>query len=131
MVPVCGVLLAGALVLGVVPAAARAVASGGPVLVSRAASVASVFGLPAPRLTPPPSSWDVPGLLLGLASAGLAAALALGAVLRRPDAVRAVLLTGIRALSPLRRLHSGHLGDYVLWWATGAAALLAVTVLLG
>jgi hypothetical protein len=34
-----------------------------------------------------------------------------------------------RATIALRRLHSGHIGDYVARWATGAAALGGACVL--
>jgi multicomponent Na+:H+ antiporter subunit D len=42
--------------------------------------------------------------------------------------LREALPTEIRdqshsALRGLRRLHSGHIGDYIAWWSTGAAAL--------
>jgi multicomponent Na+:H+ antiporter subunit D len=51
------------------------------------------------------------------------AALALfGAPLRRvvPDALIGPPLAAVIAL---RRLHSGHIGDYIAWWAAGAATL--------
>jgi multicomponent Na+:H+ antiporter subunit D len=42
--------------------------------------------------------------------------------------LREELPAGIRdpsrsVLRGLRRLHSGHIGDYIAWWSTGAAAL--------
>jgi hypothetical protein len=40
-----------------------------------------------------------------------------------PDAEH--LRTELRLVLPLRRLHSGRLGDNVAWLATGIAALLA------
>ncbi|MBV9334663.1 MAG: hypothetical protein JO243_02120, partial [Solirubrobacterales bacterium] len=34
------------------------------------------------------------------------------------------------ALSGLRGLHSGHVGDYIAWWTTGAALLGGASLLL-
>ncbi|MBV9943680.1 MAG: hypothetical protein JO262_16250, partial [Solirubrobacterales bacterium] len=34
------------------------------------------------------------------------------------------------ALAGLRRLHSGHVGDYIAWWTAGAALLGAASLLL-
>ncbi|MFF7457037.1 hypothetical protein [Kitasatospora sp. NPDC008115] len=63
----------------------------------------------APAAGPvPEASWTAPGVLLGLLSALLAAAV------RHHRA----------AVLPLRRLHSGLLGDYVAWLTFGPAALV-------
>ncbi|MEU1535839.1 complex I subunit 5 family protein [Streptomyces fagopyri] len=62
--------------------------------------------------------WSPAGLMLGFTSAALAAGLAAAAVLG-PAPPEPQSWT-----APLRRLHSGHIGDYVAW-------LLAGTVLLG
>jgi multicomponent Na+:H+ antiporter subunit D len=82
-------------------------------------------GIPAPR----PASQPVPPLVGGLArgssTAAAALLLALLALFRRrvPPAVAgpAAWVTR-RALLPLRRMHSGHVGDYVTWLTLGAAA---------
>jgi multicomponent Na+:H+ antiporter subunit D len=70
------------------------------------------------------AGWTVPGVLLGLLSVGLAVLLALSAVLRRPEPRSRPRLAG-RAVRGLRRLHSGHLGDYLAWLAVGIAVLCA------
>ncbi|MFE1794037.1 hypothetical protein ACFW7J_37490, partial [Streptomyces sp. NPDC059525] len=74
--------------------------------------------------------------LLGLAGAVLAAAMAAtalwGPALKGPaaGAVRAAADRAIvLAVVPLRRLHSGHVGDCVAWLAAGLAALMAVFTL--
>jgi hypothetical protein len=35
----------------------------------------------------------------------------------------------VRALGALRRLHSGHIGDYIAWWTAGAALLGGSTLI--
>ncbi|MET8546625.1 hypothetical protein ABZW03_39335, partial [Kitasatospora sp. NPDC004799] len=77
---------------------------------------------PVPAAAPPEAWWTASGLGLGLLSALLAVGVATAAVRRDPrrgtgGPYRAVVL-------PLRRLHSGLLGDYVAWLAVGLAALL-------
>ncbi|MEU8438521.1 hypothetical protein AB0F18_37670, partial [Streptomyces sp. NPDC029216] len=76
------------------------------------------------------------GVLQGLASALLAAALAAAALwgpaLKGPAAAAARTAAGRAtgfAVVPLRRLHSGHVGDYVAWLAAGLAALMVVFTL--
>ncbi|WP_425472900.1 hypothetical protein [Streptomyces botrytidirepellens] len=74
----------------------------------------------APAFVPP--HWSAAGLLLGLLSTALAIALAALAV-RRPARTGAAAL-----LAPVRRLQSGHVGDYVAWMVAGTALLTALTV---
>ncbi|MCQ8830398.1 hypothetical protein [Streptomyces malaysiensis] len=69
-----------------------------------------------------PPHWQTTGILLGLLSTALAITLATLAV-RRP------VHTGTAALlAPLRRLQSGHIGDYVAWLVAGTALLTVLTV---
>ncbi|TGN72810.1 NADH dehydrogenase [Streptomyces bauhiniae] len=110
MLAVPAVLLAGALVVGVVPAVARAV--------GRAVDEALHASAPLPP------HWTAPGVSLDLLSASLALALAAWA-LERPVSARLRTWTG-----PLRRLHSGHIGDYVAWLLLGTV-LLALLALPG
>ncbi|GAA2410416.1 hypothetical protein GCM10010191_19110 [Actinomadura vinacea] len=67
-------------------------------------AVESFTRLPAP----PPEPWTVSGVATGLLGVALAAAVA---------------ACGIRGRLPraalLRRLHSGHVGDYVAWLVAG------------
>jgi len=73
---------------------------------------------------PPGIGWTASGVLLGLlstAAAVVVAALALSD--RRTHAV----VDRIRpAVLLLRRLHSGHVGDYVAWLVVGVALLAAL-----
>ncbi|MEW2316394.1 complex I subunit 5 family protein [Streptomyces bauhiniae] len=110
MLAVPAVLLAGALVVGVVPAVARAV--------GRAVDEALHASAPLPP------HWTAPGVSLDLLSASLAVALAWWA-LKRPVSARLRTWTG-----PLRRMHSGHIGDYVAWLLLGTV-LLALLALPG
>ncbi len=57
-----------------------------------------------------------------LGAVALAALALFGAPLRRwvPEAV---LRPPLRAVIALRRLHTGHIGDYIAWWTAGVAAL--------
>ncbi|MFF7356784.1 MULTISPECIES: complex I subunit 5 family protein [Streptomyces] len=71
--------------------------------------------------------WTLPGVLLGLASTALAVALA-GLAVTRPHWTAAPGWA-----RPLRRLQSGHVGDYVAWLLMGATVLgvLALPGVLG
>ncbi|MET9482312.1 complex I subunit 5 family protein [Streptomyces sp. NPDC006638] len=107
MVAVPAVLLLGALVVGVVPALATRV------------GLAVDEALPGTASVAP--EWTTTGVLLGLLSAVLAAAVGTYAVLRPPGAAARDWT------APLRRLHSGHIGDYVAWLLVGMALLGALT----
>jgi formate hydrogenlyase subunit 3/multisubunit Na+/H+ antiporter MnhD subunit len=132
MTAVPAVLLAGCLCVGAVPAVGGAVAEGAAAFTDRAGYLAGVLALPAP---PPPAvpdtAWTASGVLLGLLSTALAVALAAGAVwgpVSRAAAVRGLRAVAgrveWRVITPLRRLHSGLLGDYVMWLTAGMAVLL-------
>ncbi|MFC8362527.1 complex I subunit 5 family protein [Streptomyces griseorubiginosus] len=108
MTAVPAVLLAGSLAVGVVPGFAGAVA--------RSVNETGSAGVAAS------AHWTPAGVLLGLLSTLLAGVLAHLAVTRpktftAPD----------RALW-LRRLQSGHIGDYVAWVLVGATVLGALTL---
>ncbi|MCA1220887.1 complex I subunit 5 family protein [Streptomyces sp. 8L] len=108
MLAVPTALLLGCLLAGSVPAVARAVAG--------AVDAALPGGATAPAV------WSLHGVLLGVLSTCLAAGLAAYAV-RGPHRSRARDLT-----APLRRLHSGHVGDYVAWMLVGMALLGALAL---
>ncbi|MEU9101974.1 complex I subunit 5 family protein [Streptomyces sp. NPDC048361] len=99
MTAVPAALLAGALAVGLVPGVA--------------AAVGRAFDASAPHAP----HWALPGVLLGLASTALAVGLA-GIAVRGP--ARREPSTWAE---PLRRLHSGHIGDYVAWLLVGTALL--------
>ncbi|MFF4212182.1 complex I subunit 5 family protein [Streptomyces sp. NPDC001796] len=103
MTAVPAVLLAASLAVGVVPGFAQTVARS----VNEAGSGGAVVSV----------HWTVAGVLLGLASTVLALTLAALAV------VRPGLLAARAWTLPLRRLQSGHIGDYVAWVLMGTALL--------
>ncbi|MGN6330493.1 MAG: complex I subunit 5 family protein [Motilibacteraceae bacterium] len=121
-------LLVASLLVGVVPAVRRAVAVGAAQLVDSAGFVAaSLHGQGTGPLELPAVDWTAQGVALSLLSCGLAVALA-AAALWLPEAAAGWIA---RILGPatgvLRRLHSGHVGDYAAWLlvGVGAVALLA------
>ncbi|SDM76494.1 complex I subunit 5 family protein [Actinacidiphila guanduensis] len=133
MTAVPALLLLGALAVGVWPGVGRALGSAARTFGDHAGYLADVQGTAAPALTTalPSTDWTLTGVLLGVLSTALAAVLAACAVWR-PDR-RFAAARGARTLAawgdrrlvlPLRRLHSGLLGDYVTWLTVGLAALL-------
>ncbi|MFF4568105.1 complex I subunit 5 family protein [Streptomyces sp. NPDC001410] len=108
MTVVPAVLLAAAFAVGVAPGLA--------VLVADSVNEAGSGGAHAS------AHWTAHGILLGLVSTVLAVGLAALAVTRS-----GWLSTPDWAL-PLRRLQSGHIGDYVAWLLVGATALGALTL---
>jgi formate hydrogenlyase subunit 3/multisubunit Na+/H+ antiporter MnhD subunit len=135
MTAVPTVLLAGALAVGAWPGVGRALACAAVTFADRTGYLAQVGGLPAPglRQAPPAVEWTVSGVLLGLLSVAVALAFALTAIhpprraALRPLRTAAQVATR-RLVVPLRRLHSGHLGDYVAWLMVGLAGLLVALV---
>ncbi|MEW2513310.1 complex I subunit 5 family protein [Streptomyces sp. NPDC046870] len=108
MTTVPAVLLAASLAVGVTP--------GFGALVGRSVAEAGSGGAHAP------AHWALPGVLLGVASTVLALALA-GLAVTRPGWVAAP-----EWATPLRRLQSGHVGDYVAWLLVGATMLGALAL---
>ncbi|MFD0327882.1 complex I subunit 5 family protein [Streptacidiphilus monticola] len=129
-------LLAACLAVGLVPA--RAIAAAAGVFVDAPGYRAEALSLPAvhPTLSVPESSWTAAGVLLGICSVLLALAFAAAALrapafeLRAPAARQTARLIRRSVLS-VRRLHSGRLGDYVVWLLVGLAVLLAAFGMLG
>ncbi|MEV6290859.1 complex I subunit 5 family protein [Streptomyces sp. NPDC051896] len=113
MTTVPAVLLAAACAVGAVP--------GFGDVVARAVNEAGSGGAQAS------AQWTVHGVLLDLLSAGLAVGLA-GLAVTRPHWTAAPDWS-----RPLRRLQSGHVGDYVAWLLVGATVLgaLALPAVLG
>ncbi|KIF66605.1 NADH dehydrogenase [Streptomyces sp. AcH 505] len=110
MLAVPAVLLSCGLVVGLVPGIGAVVAH------------AVDQALPGTAAGAP--HWTAPGVLLGLLSAALAVALAGYAVRARPRQRRALPDWS----GPVRRLHSGHIGDYVAWLLVGVTLLGALTL---
>jgi multicomponent Na+:H+ antiporter subunit D len=79
------------------------------------------------RLAEPPPGETLVGLLAGLGGVAVAVALATLAVRAIPSPLPKGLTKVLTApVDGLRRLHSGHLGDYAAWLILGAAALIGV-----
>ena len=137
LVPIV-VLVAGSLAVGAVPGLGRAVSTAAvQFLDGRGYVNQALLGSPAvPSPALAQAGWTVPGVLLGVLSALLAvglAALALWAP-RLHATVHATARPLTAVLDGLRRLHSGHVGDYVAWLflgVAGFAALLGVPLLTG
>ncbi|MER6386249.1 proton-conducting transporter membrane subunit [Streptomyces sp. NPDC001250] len=135
MLIVPAVLLAAALAVGLLPGLGAALAHAARQFTDRTAyTTAAIHGhTVAPSAPVPDVGWSAEGVLLALASTVLAVLLATAAVwgpaLRSPALGRVAAVcegVGRRVIVPLRRLHSGHLGDYVAWLAVGTAVLLVV-----
>ncbi|MFK8845343.1 complex I subunit 5 family protein [Streptomyces sp. Ac-502] len=121
MLAVPVVLLAGALAVGVVPALHAAVGRAADAFLDRAGYTAAVLHTPPAAHVPTPGPhWSVAGVALGLLSAALACLLARWAV-RRTGPTRQT-----RWAAPVRRLHSGHIGDYVAFILAGMALVAAL-----
>lgn len=108
MTAVPALLLAGALAAGVAPGFGEVVARA----VNEAGSGGAVV----------PVHWTPYGILLGLLSTAVAVGLAALAV------TRPRLLAAPDWALPLRRLQSGHVGDYVAWLLVGATLLGALAL---
>jgi multicomponent Na+:H+ antiporter subunit D len=121
-----GILLTGAIALGVVPGMHAAVERAAALFVDRHGYIAAAFGASSPAVASAPvGNWTLDGVLLDLASAVLALGVAASALWGRriwerlPAAPRA----GSALFGVLHRLHSGHIGDYVAWMMAGGALL--------
>lgn len=108
-----GLLLAGCLAAGVLPAVARGADTAARRFIDAGAATAA-------------SSWSVLGAGLGVLGCVVAAGVAAAGLQHWPPAVRrtAGTLTA-PAISALRAAHSGHIGDYLAWMFTALAALAA------
>jgi multicomponent Na+:H+ antiporter subunit D len=120
-------LLLGSLAVGVVPSFREAAVRAGHGFASHEGYISAVLqGDSSPlELAAPVPGVTLVGIVAGLAGvlvAVLLAAFALGA-LRTPQWAARVLAAPVAGL---RRLHSGHLGDYTAWLVLGCAALIGV-----
>ncbi|MFG2177612.1 complex I subunit 5 family protein [Streptomyces abikoensis] len=120
MATVAALLLVGALAVGTVPTLARGVAGAAHAFTDHAGYAAAVLDGRATAYPGATTWWTWSGAGLGLLSAALATGVAAAAVRTgRP---------GGRWSAPLRRLHSGHVGDYVAWAAAGIGLLAALAL---
>jgi multicomponent Na+:H+ antiporter subunit D len=122
-----------ALAWGLIPGAVPAVEDAAARFTDHAAYATWVLRGAALHWVPPPPdhvSLDevIYGVLSTLGALSAAAVGLFGRPLRR-RAPAALLHPWLVALRGLRRLHSGHSGDYVAWWTAGAGALGAACLL--
>jgi len=123
------VVLAGALCVGALPGA-RAASEHAAAFFTRAANYrqSALYGRHLGASAPVSANWDGTDIGLGLATVVVAAGFAAGGLYSR----RLLAWSGrmgpvaTRSLSALRRLHSGHIGDYVMWQFVGIALLLVM-----
>ncbi|RSS78745.1 complex I subunit 5 family protein [Streptomyces sp. WAC06614] len=127
MVVVPALLLGVCVLLGVLPGVGEALGHGAELFTDRQGYAAAVAGSPVaghhPGAVPgPETGWHADAFGPALGTVVLACLLA-GAALfgRAPARVRRAATGAVR---PVRRLHSGLLGDYVAWLTAGVAALL-------
>jgi multicomponent Na+:H+ antiporter subunit D len=125
------VLLAGGLAVGILPGIGSGFSHAAARFVSRTGYVsAALAGAAYPRLPPGGvAGWTGLGVGLGVLSAVLAMSFAAVALYagHLPAAMRALVRPVAPVLLGLRRLHSGHVGDYVAWLVIGVVALAALT----
>ncbi len=133
MVAVPAVLLIAAAVVGFVPDGVPAVERAAARFVDHRAYAAWVLRgtrINWPKLTPGHvATIDIVTGLLAVGGAVSAAALGLFGPPVREALPRAIREPARDTLRALRRLHSGHIGDYIAWWTAGAS-LLGVACLL-
>ena len=123
-------LVAAALALGLLPGVGAAFGHAADGIVDRAGYLGgTLLGAPPGRARPgTPVDWTATGAGVGLLSAGLAVAVACLAVWapRLPAPLRVLGRPVAPVLAVLRRLHSGHVGDYLAWLLAGVTGLAAL-----
>ncbi|MCU7726270.1 complex I subunit 5 family protein [Actinoplanes sp. KI2] len=117
MLTALALLLGGSALVGLLPWVAHGAARGAAMFLDRGGYLGQALTSAA---APPPASapevgWTAGGVLLGLLST--AGALAIAALQLRAGE------SGVSEPGLLRRLHLGHIGDYVAWLFAGVAAL--------
>jgi multicomponent Na+:H+ antiporter subunit D len=127
MVLVPGLLLAAAVVIGLIPGAVSGIEVAAAHFGDHLSYIKWVLHGGTPHFAPVSRShvegYDyLYGAAATIGALALAAVALFGAPLRRalPSAVVRVPLGAVVAL---RRLHTGHIGDYIAWWTAGAATL--------
>jgi multicomponent Na+:H+ antiporter subunit D len=134
MVITPAVLLLGAIVIGLIPGAVPGFETAAAHFADHAAYVNWVLRDAAPQFAPVAHS-HVETYDYLYAAGGVAAAVTLAAVTLFgyplvPRLPRPLVRGTLVPLGRLRRLHSGHIGDYIAWWTTGTAVLGGVSLLL-
>ncbi|MHB2022699.1 MAG: complex I subunit 5 family protein [Mycobacteriales bacterium] len=123
------VLLGGCLAEGLIPGAYAAALHAGEYFTQPTGYIgAALHRVGGDARAPRPGNWTALGLILGFTSALLAGGVAAVGLYGAPLAARFAALTGPAgaAFAGLRRVHSGHVGDYVAWLFTGIVVLAAL-----
>jgi multicomponent Na+:H+ antiporter subunit D len=133
MVLVPAVLVVAAAVLGIIPGLVPAIEDAAYHLHDHAAVVGWVLRGSARFAPVPHSHVEAYDYLYG--AGAVVGAVAMAALGLFGSGVRATLARGplaplAAAVNGFRRLHSGHIGDYIAWWTAGAAVLGAASLLL-
>jgi multicomponent Na+:H+ antiporter subunit D len=134
MLIVPAALLLGAIVVGLIPGAVPGIETAASHFADHTAYARWVLRDVAPRFSPVTHShvetfdylYGAAGVLGALAIASLTL---FGATLYR-RVPPAIIGPPRAALTALRELHSGHIGDYIAWWTAGAAMLGAASLIL-
>ena len=121
------VLLALAAAVALIPGAIPAIAQGAAQFTDHAAYQAWILrSLPVHWPTAASSHVSTEDVLYGIIStAGALAAAAIGLFGRplREALPRRLGVPAVSVIHGLRRLHSGHIGDYIAWWTAGVSLL--------
>ncbi|MFH5877355.1 complex I subunit 5 family protein [Arthrobacter sp. NA-172] len=119
-------LLAGALALGVLPSIGDAAEEAAARFMDRNGYVSAVLEGPVRYAShgATGAAWDPASIALGLLTTAIAVVIAAAALhgWRLPAALRRPSQVAQPVLRILRRLHSGRVGDYVVWLLVGLAA---------
>jgi multicomponent Na+:H+ antiporter subunit D len=134
MLAVPAVLLAGAVVIGLIPGAVPGIERAASHFADHASYIGWVLhgGTPGFAAAHPSHVEAYDYLYAAAATLGalaLAALALFGHPLRRQVPAPA-LRPVVAAVGGLRELHSGHIGDYIAWWTAGAALLGGASLLL-
>jgi multicomponent Na+:H+ antiporter subunit D len=134
MLIVPALLLLAAIVIGLIPGAIPGIETAAAHLGDHAAYARWVLSDVAPHYAPVEHS-HVEAFDYLYGAGGTVGALALaGLTLLAPTLHRrvphALIMPARGALSTLRRLHSGHIGDYIAWWTAGAAMFGGASLIL-
>jgi multicomponent Na+:H+ antiporter subunit D len=134
MLAVPAVLLLGAIVAGLIPGLVPVVETAAAHFTDHAAYATWVLRGVVPHVASVPSSHvETFDYLYG--AAGTVGALAIAALTLFGAPLRRMLPRGFEgppraALTALRELHSGHIGDYIAWWTAAAAMLGGASLIL-
>jgi multicomponent Na+:H+ antiporter subunit D len=124
------ILLASSLTLGLMPGAGQAFADAAQRFTDAPGYIGqALYHTAATPLRPEPAAiWTGGGIGFDLLTVTLALGVAFGSLYARraPAALRRAARPARPVAAALRRVHSGHIGDYVAWLLFGLAALTAL-----